>query len=335
MPPIPKIRSRPYLNDHMNFSELIRLSNYLEELTSQDLQQATQQRIDHIMYQSSIPVTGLDTVFQENIADRARTLIESFGNFEQELTVLKQQVDKAIEGLRGAWFQQSSVAYQRQMMNQWTLAEDSLHMHRNKPTRIEESVRNMLKLRVGRYCNWKHPAMVIHPMLEDFLPIMVGSDPLYLVDENRVLLEPTMAEFSPEYRQRLRTYQIEETFDRDILGALPDAQFGFCFVFNYLNYRPFELIKKYLNELYNKLVPGGVMIITFNDCDRFDAIGNVEKKFTYYTPGSLITSWAEYVGFEEIYKTSAGSADVWLELKKPGTLESLRGGQCLAKIIPK
>ena len=29
------------------------------------------------------------------------------------------------------------------------------------------------------------------------------------------------------------------------------------------------------------------------------------------------------------------SASVWLEVKKPGTLKSLRGGQALAKILPK
>jgi hypothetical protein len=116
---------------------------------------------------------------------------------------------------------------------------------------------------------------------------------------------------------------------------LPDQQIGFCLVYNYLDYRPFELVKIYLEEIYQKLLPGGVLAMTFNDCDRYQAMQAVEQGITGYTPGSLVRGWANYLGFEEIFCHQTGSPSVWIEFQKSGQLTSLRGGQSLAKILPK
>jgi SAM-dependent methyltransferase len=172
-------------------------------------------------------------------------------------------------------------------------------------------------------------------MLENFIQTMVGNDPLYLVDESRYLLEPALNHWNDTYKNRLREYHIEETFDQPILDKLPDSQFGVCLVYNYLNYRPYELIQKYLKEVYEKLRPGGVLIMTFNDCDYHNAMQLVEQNITCYTPGTLVKGYANFLGFEEIFEYRDTSPSVWIELKKPGTITSIRGGQALAKILPK
>jgi hypothetical protein len=177
--------------------------------------------------------------------------------------------------------------------------------------------------------------MIIHPMLEPFTHEMTASDPLYLVDESHYLLEPTLEQFNPVYRNRLRPYVIKESFDQPILTRLPDQQIGFCLVYNYLDYRPFALIKIYLEEIYQKLLPGGVVAMTFNDCDRYQAMQAVEQGITGYTPGSLVRAWANYLGFEEVFCHTTGNPSVWIEFQKPGQSTSLRGGQSLAKILPK
>jgi hypothetical protein len=46
--------------------------------------------------------------------------------------------------------------------------------------------------------------------------------------------------------------------------------------------------------------------------------------------------WIEYVGFELKFRYDDDTGpSTWIELQKPGTLTSLRGGQALAKILPK
>jgi hypothetical protein len=54
-----------------------------------------------------------------------------------------------------------------------------------------------------------------------------------------------------------------------------------------------------------------------------------------YTPKRLILKHAFNLGFELAFAHD-GTGDVsWLELRKPGDLASLRGGQTLAKIVAK
>ena len=58
----------------------------------------------------------------------------------------------------------------------------------------------------------------------------------------------------------------------------------------------------------------------------------VEQFAASYTPGYLIRELACNVGFEQVYTWDDGGPSVWLELRKPGTLDSLRGGQMMAAI---
>ena len=75
--------------------------------------------------------------------------------------------------------------------------------------------------------------------------------------------------------------------------------------------------------------------MTFNNCDRAHGVALAERSFMCYGTATEIIKRAESYGFE-IANLYDGQGDVsWLELRKPGTITSLRGGQTLAKIIPK
>jgi SAM-dependent methyltransferase len=177
--------------------------------------------------------------------------------------------------------------------------------------------------------------MIIRPGRETYINELLASDPLYLVDENHDLLVPAMSQFNENYQQRLRTYTINERQDQEILGKLPNGQFGLVFAYNFFNFRPFEVFKKYLSEIYQKLRPGGVLALTFNDCDRAKGVMLVEQHFCCYTPGYLVRELAQSLGYEIVFSWSDQGPSTWLELKKPGEFTSVRGGQALAKIIPK
>jgi len=148
-------------------------------------------------------------------------------------------------------------------------------------------------------------------------------------------LAPAMGTFNDLYQQRLRTYVINERTGEPILNKLPDGQFGFALAYNLFNFRPFEVIRRYLTEIHAKLRPGGVLALTFNDCDRDKGVMLVEQHYCCYTPGNLVKELAKSLGYEVIFSWNDGGPSTWLELQKPGEFESLRGGQALAKIIPK
>jgi hypothetical protein len=106
-------------------------------------------------------------------------------------------------------------------------------------------------------------------------------------------------------------------------------------VYNFFEFKPFEIIRKYLTEIYQKLKPGGTLIMTFNDCDRDKAVKLAEQHYACYTPGAMIQPFAATVGYNQIFSWNNNGPTTWLELRKPGALTSLRGGQTLAKIIKK
>jgi len=191
------------------------------------------------------------------------------------------------------------------------------------------------RAKLAQHNHWKYPAMIIRPGLESFVDDMVGCDPLYLVDLSYDFLRPALERYNEKYQSRIRTYVVREDLDSQILKQLPDAQFGIVAAFNYFNFRPFEIIKKYLEEIYQKLRPGGVFLFSFNDCDRRSAVELVERFYCCYTPGHLVRELINTVGYEITYSWNDEGPTTWIEIRKSGQIESLRGGQALAKILPK
>jgi len=116
---------------------------------------------------------------------------------------------------------------------------------------------------------------------------------------------------------------------------LPDDQLGFVMAWNFFHYKPFEVIKQYLTEVYKKLRPGGVFAFSINDGDLAGGVANAERMFMCYTPGSMIMSISERIGFSIELRHELDRAVTWIELQRPGERSSLRGGQALASIIPK
>jgi hypothetical protein len=203
----------------------------------------------------------------------------------------------------------------------------------NRRLRLDNQSLLELHGRIKILTDWRLPGMMLRPGLETFIEEMVPMDPLYLVDTHQDLLTPAIQKFTVEYQRRLRPYVIDDRQPGTIMHQLPDNQFGFVFAFNFFNFRPLELIQRYLTEIHSKLRPGGVLIMTYNNCDRSHGVGLAERSWMLYTPKRLILEHAFRLGFELINDRD-GQGDVsWLEFKRSGDIDSLRGGQTLAKII--
>jgi len=186
--------------------------------------------------------------------------------------------------------------------------------------------------RIKLYSSWKHPGLFVRPGINNFVDSMVDSDPLYIADHTTGLLEPVKKLWNAEFQSRIRYLLIDDSSDI-IFKKLPTNQFGFIVYSGFFDFKPFEIIKKYLLESMKLLKPGGVIIFTYNNCDVPSAVQNVENHFNCYTPGRLLKDFISGLGFELLHSTSSSSGLNWLEIKKPGKLSSIKGGQTLGKII--
>ena len=302
-------------------SELVNFKNQLDLMSTDALRDTNNQELDKITHLFSLENYN-------NLLDQRKLDIQkSFDAFELELEKLKNIVKQEISVLEKPEFQKSYILYEGEFRNS---AEYILNLRKHTIPNPE-----LFQARLSRYIDWQHSAMIIRPGIENFIDSMVALDPLYLVDLSHDYLAPALSKFNSQYQNRLRTYVVNEDLDQEILGQIPNDQFALCFAYNYFNFRPFEILKKYLDEIYQKLTPGGVFIMTFNDCDRASAVQLVENFYCCYTPGYLVRDLAVSMGYEIEYSWNDPGPTTWLELKKPGRITSLKGGQTLAKVLPK
>ena len=312
----------------MRLSDLVNYLNLLDSMSSTSTLVQTDQNLENITHVVSNSNIQLDQ-FSALLAQRHTEVIVALNQYESDLEALKQALRKLISTTEKPWFSESYRLYEQEMCN------DTAELILSRSPIISKETEEFYRTRLTRYNSWHHAAMIIRPGREPYIHELLASDPLYLVDESHDLLQPAMAQFNDQYQQRLRSYTVPERSGREILDQLPNNQFGLVFAYNFFNFKPFEVLRQYLTEIFQKLRPGGVLVMTFNDCDWAKAVMLVEQHCCTYTPGYLVRELAQRLGYEITFSWNNRGPATWLELSKPGKQHSLRGGQTLAKIIPK
>lgn len=312
----------------MKLSELVAYRNSLARYSVDAIKiEAGQQlaKIQHALEENS----SIIDLKKYKLSKDLESINRGFANYNKTLERAQKEIQTKIDKLEKSYFAESYRMYEEEMC----FETSEYILSRRMPMSVE--TQTLLESRVKSYSNWQYPGLIIRPGLEDFVTHMVDLDPLYLVDRDHELLLPSINKFPIEYQRRLRYYHIKEQLDQPILSNIPDDQIGVCLAFNFFEFKPFEILKQYLNEIYSKLRPGGILLMTYNDCDRSHCVALVERNFTCYTPGSLVRQLAETVGFEQVFHWNDFGNLTWLELRKPGKLVTMRGGQTLAKIVRK
>ena len=208
-----------------------------------------------------------------------------------------------------------------------------------KPLNIHDEHMQILDIRMKIYCNWKYPGCCLFPR-NGLYENMVSNDPLYLLDYEQSFLEDVKNTHNTTYRNRLRLYIMQvwhPKFTGRLLGtekALPSKQFGFVFGAHFLNYLPMEGIQAVMHEVYDLLRPGGVAIFTYNNCEFPPTCRLFEQGKSPYTTWYDINKLLIKLEYNINYHYSVRGFD-WFEVKKPGKLETIKGGQTMGRITQK
>lgn len=312
----------------MKLSALLKYKNQLSKLVPLDtagLVNDTLAPILHTVETSEIQFSNLTNKINNNYHKIIDTLVE----FESDVDAIREELDTMISAAEYLYYQDSNELYNPTL--QHITAESIL----TRTLSLSDDNKEYINSRLKAQGNWQYAGMIIRPGHEDWINHLVNYDPLYLVDQRSDLLEPAVLRFNDQYKRRLRTYVIKEDTGSAFLSEFPKGQFGICLVYNFFNYKPIEVLTQYLTELYDKLKPGGLLAMTFNNCDLPGGASLVEYKFMSYTPGHIIIDHAKKLGFTIEQNKQLDAACTWIELRKPGTLSSNKGGQSLAKILGK
>ena len=312
----------------MKLSNIVRYLNHLDTLsvhTAASAAIAEVNKITQIVQESEVQIDTAST----DLSVLQAELNISLQKYEQTLTHLRENVQALIEQNESEYFAESTARYHS------GARLDTPDYILNRTLSLNSDTEKLLRDRLNTHANWQYPGMVIRPAHCPGLENLVAFDPLYLVDTHRDLFSSVQTLFTPEYQRRLRYYVIEEYTDHTIFWNLPHTQFGLVYAFRYFEFKPWEILQQYLDEVFDLLRPGGSFLFSFNDCDQWRAVGSTEHFFCCYTPGRLVKAHAKSRGYEMVELHCDMSGTSWIELRRPGTLDSIRGGQAVAGIFKK
>ena len=193
---------------------------------------------------------------------------------------------------------------------------------------FSDNENHVIKQRILLRTSWQYPALEIGCRDGDWTQELVAADPLYITDQYREFLDFTQNRFEDSYKNRLRRYQIVD----HNLSMLPQGQFGFVFSWGYFNYVSFDTMTQYLKQIFNLLRAGGSFMFTYNDGDTPSGAGMAETFAQTYIPKSLLIPLCESLGFSIVEAQQYSSNISWLEIKKPGQLETIKAHQVLGEI---
>lgn len=312
----------------MLLSEIVKFLNVLEgSEMDPDISDAIKHLygIVDVVANNSVQIDQTREVMAQDVIN----IENAYHKFLSTVGGLKDNLREQIRSREPAMFAESQRLYEQEMV-----FETADWIRNRKFVATNEGILD-LRTRIRNYGDWRLPGMIIRPIHETFLEEMVPLDPLYLVDTMPELLQPCLDKFTQEYRRRLRVYTVNDYQQEQPLQGIPDNQFGFIFAYNFLNYKPINVIERYLKEFAKKLRPGGHAVFTYNDCDRSQGVGLAEKSFMCYTPGSVVRKIVADVGLE-LEENRLDQYDLaWMDVRRPGEITTNRGAQVLAKIIPK
>jgi SAM-dependent methyltransferase len=310
----------------MKLSEIVAYLNLLETLKVHDEAADATKKLAAVLHVVSNHELQIKSYTQE-LAQVFDSVNSSLDNFEQILMQIQQTLSQLWHQREPDYLAESFRLFDQEMRH------DSVQHILSRRIGSDDRSRIALQHRLKNLTDWRYPGMIIGARTETFVEDMVPMDPLYLVDTHQELLDSAVHKFTVEYQRRLRQYVVNDLVPGAILNQLPGNQFGVIFAYNYFNYRPMEVIRRYVSEISSKLRPGGTFIMTYNNCDRAHGIGLAERSWMCYTPKRLIIDAAQSAGLEYVSDTDAPGDLSWIEFVRPGDLNTLRGGQSLAKII--
>jgi SAM-dependent methyltransferase len=194
--------------------------------------------------------------------------------------------------------------------------------------KISEDTEQLLKQRIFLYTNWRYPALEIGCKDGEWTQFLVAADPLYIMDPFLEFIESTASKFPESYQNRLRKYPLVD----NNLSMLPKNQFAFVFSWAHFNYVSLDSITYILKQIRELLRPGGVFLFSYNDGDTPAGAAMAEMFSQTYIPKTLLVPTCQSVGFEIVDHFHDGVNISWIEIRKPGTLHTIKAHQVLGEI---
>jgi phospholipid N-methyltransferase len=314
----------------MRLSELVKTRNFLQELSVTAVQEVTEELDGKLNRIRNLPL-HLD--YQSDLDH----LLEQVDKIEHQLEYIEETIPKVVAKINQELAERTKDFYARGYMINGFYGSNSTDVATERQDRLlpmSQEVYSEVLIKIRSYTDWRYPTLEIGPGDGQWTEHLVAGDPLYIIDVHKEFLDSALSKFTFEYRNRVRPYLTgPEAGKSDTdLSELPRDQFGFVFAWNVFDYFPLEHIKAFLSQSYEMLRPGGIMMFSYNNCDVPQCAEYVQQGFRSWMTEQLLLETCRSFGFEIVASVSKEMIN-WVEVKKPGTLKTVKAHQVMGEII--
>lgn len=315
----------------MKISELVRIKEQLVKFKSPTFSTFIESKFK----ETSIYVDNMLSSFvfgdvKNNLANQLKQLNSQIKQTDELIANLIQYVENLIEEQVKEFYKSGYLINDVEFTS-----ETDVHNERQYRTvTCDEDIKQAVITDIRNYTNSKYPALEIGPGDGQWTEYMVAGDPLYIVDIHPEFIESTKSKFPIEYQRRLRSYLLGwNGIPKDDLSILPQNQFSFIFAWQVFDFFPLDKTRLYLEQCFNLLRPGGVMMFSYNNCEFGSAAVFAETGFKSWMTKSLLIKTCQDVGLEILDTKDSVSGNYWIKVKKSGELKTVKAGQAMGEII--
>jgi len=290
--------------------------------------------IDDTLYSKNRLIESLTSKFDlkeyHGCIDRIRSI---YGDINQKNKDIIAEVGKIISSID----HNISKILESKSVSSDIFKEPSIISH--LPT--NEIVRTIFNNKISKISQVKYPGLQINTRLfsineldstniDDWISLMVASDPLYLMGPSIEILQESLRSFPEIYQKRVQLYGLNDKRD---LSTLPQAQFNLIFCWDFFNHLTVDVVDLYLQQMMRLLRPGGTLLFTYNNCDLVMSAKLVDRNSaSWCTPLLLEKIYSkhgfELIGFDDIISDDVNVSHVsCAELKRPGDLSTSKLSQ--------
>ena len=316
----------------MELKDLITYNNLIENIDTAGIEDGIHKSLTQFNNDLNIQDINFDKL-KESMFEKQQNILENLSGLQNDLNKFKLEMKQYISTFEQPYHIMSEEIYKKSQLN--------VHIRhsiaKNNNLLYNHDIRGKFFGCIKKYVSYTESCLQIAPVLGDMTDELVALDPLYLADNNIDMFNEVKINklWNPIYQKRLRYYLIDDE-EEDPLHQLPKNQIGLIVAVDWFNFKPMRIIEKYLASMMSVLRPGGVAVFTFNNCNFPKAVDKVNEMQYCYTNGNTLREFCKSIGYD-VLSSYNGEPDItlstsWLEIQKPGSRTSIRGGQNLGAI---
>ena len=264
-----------------------------------------------------------NTDYHNHVLDEFRNIREIINN--SKLKELNGYFNEIIKRREGNYIKKGYELYENEFRHDSYIDILNAYSQQHIPSETEQYIIGVL----GKYTKWQTAGLELSPGHGRFTNKLITCDPLYIVDKHQEILKHVTKQFNEAYRRRLRVYNMKAEAN---FSMLPESQFGLIFSWGFFEKLPLDIIKDYLKAFYNLLKPGGVCVLSYNNCIFKPSLHLTATNSRAYNTETFMSSIIYGSGFDNITSTNLSPNYSLIEFKKPGEITSCRASQTLGVI---